>query len=305
MLSTLLEDACRIEGVNVATIVEPDYRDQLRGDCPLTVAKDAASRDHLFDTFASQTDATLLIAPEIDGILLGLANRVAETGGVLLSPDANFVEIASDKQSTCECWHRARVPTPRGKVVLAGEHLTEDQTVPSILKPISGCGSIGIASAQHQLVVPTQASVYRWEPLHAGLPASVTVLCHDDELMTLEPCGQQIAADGTFAYLGGWLPLEDQLAKRARGLAEAALRALPSTRGWVGIDLVLGPADDGSQDVVIEINPRFTTSYIGLRAGAAMNLLELMLDALSGKQVQPPAIRHSVSWTPDGRITRL
>ena len=74
--------------------------------------------------------------------------------------------------------------------------------------------------------------------------------------------------DGRFVYLGGSLPLPHALASRATRLAQQAVAALPDPLGYVGVDLVLGADADGADDYVIEINPRLTTSYIGLRAAA-------------------------------------
>jgi predicted ATP-grasp superfamily ATP-dependent carboligase len=47
--------------------------------------------------------------------------------------------------------------------------------------------------------------------------------------------------------------------------------------GYLGVDLVLGP--NASTDKVIEINPRLTTSYVGLRAAieSDKNLAAAML----------------------------
>ncbi|HEX5497861.1 MAG TPA: hypothetical protein VFX03_01485, partial [Thermomicrobiales bacterium] len=47
--------------------------------------------------------------------------------------------------------------------------------------------------------------------------------------------------------------------------------------------LVLGERCDGADDVVIEINPRLTTSYIGLRAACEQNLAGAMLDLAAGR----------------------
>ena len=46
---------------------------------------------------------------------------------------------------------------------------------------------------------------------------------------------------------------------------------------------MLGDAADGSRDYAIEINPRLTTSYVGLRALAEFNIAEAMLRAATGK----------------------
>ena len=74
---------------------------------------------------------------------------------------------------------------------------------------------------------------------------------------------------GTFQYLGGSCPLPSGLAARADRLARCAAAAMPEWRGYIGIDLVLGEANDGSEDYLIEVNPRLTTSYVGLRVLAA------------------------------------
>ena len=52
--------------------------------------------------------------------------------------------------------------------------------------------------------------------------------------------------------------------------------------GYFGIDMVLGDDADGSRDAVIEVNPRFTTSYVGLRAAANVNLVAAMLHLADG-----------------------
>ena len=65
------------------------------------------------------------------------------------------------------------------------------------------------------------------------------------------------------------MPLEPLLAERASQLAAQAVATLPDPFGYIGVDLVLGHDPEGRDDVVIEINPRLTTSYVGLRAAGA------------------------------------
>jgi predicted ATP-grasp superfamily ATP-dependent carboligase len=62
------------------------------------------------------------------------------------------------------------------------------------------------------------------------------------------------------------------------GLLNRALRALGQNDGeglgWIGVDLLLQP---DNQWVVIEVNPRFTTSVLGLSQAAPVNLALLIL----------------------------
>jgi tyramine---L-glutamate ligase len=98
----------------------------------------------------------------------------------------------------------------------------------------------------------------------------------------LAPCKQRISEDGRLRYLGGELPLAAGFAERAQQLASRALAAMPPAIGFVGVDLVLGREPDRSEDFVIDVNPRLTTSYVGLRAAARSNLAEAMLAVANG-----------------------
>ena len=50
--------------------------------------------------------------------------------------------------------------------------------------------------------------------------------------------------------------------------------------------MVLGNETTGADDVVIEINPRITTSYVGLRALSRVNLAEAMLAIAEGRELE-------------------
>jgi len=69
---------------------------------------------------------------------------------------------------------------------------------------------------------------------------------------------------------------------------------------------VLGDAADGSGDFAIEINPRLTTSYVGLRALTADNLMAKLWDVCAGAAgVRVRWNDGGVRFTPDGTVTRF
>jgi predicted ATP-grasp superfamily ATP-dependent carboligase len=90
---------------------------------------------------------------------------------------------------------------------------------------------------------------------------------------------------------------------RAQRLARRAIAPVDGLSGYVGVDLVLGAAGDGSEDVAIEINPRLTTSYVGLRALAEFNLAEAMLALALGRPLPERRYRDGVvEWSADGTV---
>ena len=131
------------------------------------------------------------------------------------------------------------------------------------------------------------------------------MLCGPARFTPLPACRQWLSNDGRFQYLGGITPLPEPLAQRARELGTAAVAALPPTVGYVGIDLVLGAAEDGRDDVVIEVNPRLTTSYVGLRQLARTNLAAAMLDIARGQPVAPLFHDGRLGFSADGLMVPL
>jgi predicted ATP-grasp superfamily ATP-dependent carboligase len=127
-----------------------------------------------------------------------------------------------------------------------------------------------------------------------GQPASIAFLCGPRSHSPLSPTAQLLSADGRFKYRGGELPIPLPLAERAVRLGRRAIECVPGLLGYVGVDLVLGAADDGSLDRAIEINPRFTTSYIGLRALAEFNIAAVLLKLATGEPV------GTLKWKPGG-----
>ena len=73
-------------------------------------------------------------------------------------------------------------------------------------------------------------------------------------------------------------------------------------RGWIGIDMVLGSAENGASDFVIEINPRLTTSYIGLRRICKQNLAQVMWQAAAGETVELSYKAGRIEFLSDGAI---
>src|SRR5262249_45352566 len=124
----------------------------------------------------------------------------------------------------------------------------------------------------------------------------------EGKAVALPAVEQRLSQDGRFTYLGGRAPLDAPLQARARSLAERAVCPVPGLAGYFGVDLVLGDSADGRDDTIIEINPRMTTSYVGLRKLARGNLMQTLLRLAVG---EPPDLMEwhakEVRFHPDGR----
>ncbi len=254
----------------------------------------AAEERQTFCLLASQADWTLVIAPEFDGLLANRYRMAQQAGGKLLNASLLCLELAADKQRTCEHLSGCGVPVPRGIALHAGtlrQQLPPDFAFwPAVLKDRYGAGSQHVQRLETSADLPdTMPCDCRLEEYCPGVPVSVALLCGPAQRLALMPCRQSLSDDGRFRYQGGCLPLDDERAARAEQLAMRAVDCLPDPRGWMGVDLVLG--DSAAADRVIEINPRCTTSYIGLRQAYRGNLAAAMLTLAAGGTIDPQSLQ--------------
>ena len=112
------------------------------------------------------------------------------------------------------------------------------------------------------------------QPWIAGRSASLALIAHR-EYHILGAFEQRIELDrsanmdgvGFVRYRGGVGPIENVSCADLQEFSESVLMALPErAKGWIGIDFLIPFGTEGPRDwVVIEINPRLTTSYLGYR----------------------------------------
>ena len=305
MLAALLEDFARVPDAEVHTLLGPATAGRALS-AGVVVHPADGNEEAVFRRLAADADATLVVAPEIRGVLPDCLQRVEEVHGRSLGPTPAAARLAGDKLRLAEHMHACGVPTPPTAL-----WPTAALSYPAVCKPRHGAGSqatflVGDEEELRRAVEAARVETHDdliVQPYVPGRAASVAFLIGPGRRLALPAATQRLSADGRFGYQGGTLPLPPDLAERATRIAARAVDAVDGLRGHVGVDVVLGAAADGGGDCVVEINPRFTTSYVGLRALARFNLAEALLAVVSGQA--PPAWdwrAAPLSFTPDGRV---
>lgn len=299
------------EGRAMRDAVAGDFR-RVPGVEGVTLDGDNAKRERdRFRERAAGCDWCLIIAPELGGELRRKAEWATKSGAQLLGPSLDAIELASCKIGLAQQWEAAGVPTPRAESFLDWFREPPPFPLPVVCKPVFGAGSTATARfdrvdeplAVHEAgsfegFAETELMLQEYAP---GRPASVAFLVGPREIIALPPAVQRLSTDGRFRYDGGELPIRTDLAARAAALGRRAIECVPGLAGYVGVDLVLGEAGD----YAIEINPRLTTSYVGLRALADFNLAEAMLRVARGEPAGELAWRPGrVGFRPDGTLER-
>jgi predicted ATP-grasp superfamily ATP-dependent carboligase len=349
MLNAVCRDLSRIAGAHLIGLRDSRLPDHSPPTIVRQAVDDDASHAEQFDRRVIESDYALLIAPEINGRLTELAERAERLGATLISPDAAFIRLTTNKLHTIQRLRDGGVPVP----LTVGCHSPSDlASVPPgqwVCKPVDGAGSWlvrcgdredlserlrepginrtsglppgepRVTESRHSGGSPAGEQggtggpppsacrggrVMCVQAYCQGRPASVAALCGGSAPELLPPCWQWVEPP-SFTYQGGELMTEPNLIVRAHRLARQALVALPATRGYVGLDLILGAAPDGCEDVMIEVNPRLTTSYVGLRERAIPNLGQAMWQGATGQPTRLSFLPGPLQFDTAGTIRSM
>jgi predicted ATP-grasp superfamily ATP-dependent carboligase len=303
MLAALVADGARAPDLDVSVLVA-------EGLSPLLPAYGAAgvpagvrvvvvppgAEPEALRSAARDADWTVVVAPETDGILAARVALVRTAGGRVAAPDDRFIAVAGDKQATVRALAAAGVPVPAGRLLEPGEEWPVGFALPAVVKARAGCGGDGLAVLRGPAeLLPAEFS-RRLEAHAAGTPDGVSCLCGAEGPFPLPPVRQRFSTGRSPRFLGGDLGLPAAAAARATQLARRAITALEWATGpavgWVGVDMILGSRDDGAHDRVLEINPRLTTSFVGLSAQSSRSLLRALLARGAGEPVDWPGEPH-------------
>lgn len=274
MRDTLLRDALELPATTVLTLHDIRLDPALPGS--IAVA-DAASFDAAFDHALALADAVLVVAPETGGVLAALTGRVEAASRLLLGCDSASSALAASKSRTARALAKAGIA--------ALPHYTDADTLPDILgawavKPDDGAGCDGLQRLPDRA---TAAAALRCapgrrvaQPWLEGEACSMNLLCVRGHAALLS-VNRQILADDDGRITLAALAVGDIPPTPAHGrLAQQIAAALPGLLGPVGVDFV--ETDDGP--VVVEINPRMSTSACALRAATGVNLVAATLAAV-------------------------
>lgn len=256
----------------------------------------------------SGCDATIVVAPESDGIQLELEAWCAVAGLRTCSSDAQFIAHAGDKWLTAQSWQRNQVPQPATQLLSEWDRSSgyRDETM-WVIKARDGAGCDGLqrlTAAELHAFRSTCAARDRWlvQPWLSGQACSRTTIvdaagrCHWLPVVT-----QHLQVDMQVRYQGGRVLPEFELTAAQSDCLESAVMTLPGKAcGWIGVDFLI--ADDGDL-IAIEINPRLTTSFVGLSQACDVSMAEqivrakLAMEVILPRQWREVGFVSNTAWT--------
>lgn len=293
MLRALVDDLRLISGVEVVVPRDP----RLAGDIPgaiLAPASASAFRPW-FRKAVLACDAVWPIAPESDSILLGVTNEVVDCGRILLNSLPEAVRISSSKAATHAMLEQNGIPSI---ACFSNEEALPSSVDAVVVKPDDGAGCLDT------YLFRDRSELRRWlrdhadprqvlQPYVAGEPCSLSLICSGGTARLLACNRQKVTIGGSSFRFDG---VEVAAVKDDGSYARLAARigeALPGLWGYCGVDIIATPAGP----VVVEINPRLTLSYVGLRRATGVNPAALVVGMANprGFPVESGPVRASAA----------
>lgn len=280
MLAALVKDVAEVGGIEIASVRDARLRAL---DLPAVVRVVRTREDPwaVWHEAIDGVDAVWPIAPETGGALKRVSELVLAAGRTLIGSHPRAVALAASKLATAESLAAhgiAVVPTVSAEMTLQdGPPVGQAGWV---VKPDDGAGAESTRLFRHS------AEMRQWlaaapdrdnlvvQPYVEGAPASLSILCQHGRAWLLSCNRQEIAIeDGAFRFRGSIVGGLEQRRPLFEPIAAALAAAMPDLWGYVGIDFI----DRAAGPLVLDVNPRLTTSYVGLGRAIGMNLAALVL----------------------------
>jgi len=260
---------------------------------------------------AKINDAVYVIAPETGRTLETFVLLAGQTGGVSLNCEASAIRLAADKTILYQTLKDYGLCTPKTVIFGAGISLDKVKSViknnltyPLVFKPSDSvsCGGLSVVKEEGQIgnairkvMSKSLGGRFVVQEFIKGEAVSVSLLCTDEGAFSMSLNKQNLklaSPEGVSSYIGGVVPFDHVLRDASFKMAEKAATSFPGLRGYVGVDLVLAE----EVPYVVDVNPRLTTSYIGLSRVAGFNVGEAIINAVLNGKLHTRLKSNGFAW---------
>lgn len=232
------------------------------------------------ERIARMSDAGIVIAP--DEILADLT-KVIEANTVNLGCPERSVRDCADKLACSQILSASGIAVPE----IADNFDNSGDVEAYVIKPRWGCASDGI-SIVHEKVQTDDDFIITEFVAGEHLSASLVI---GESTLPLTVNRQYIEIGSEIAYNGGIVAYPTPLRDEVMNVAARAAHAL-GCRGYVGLDIVAG-----DELYVVDVNPRPTTSLLGIAKVIDCEIGDLILRARFGGLPESIEVSGSFRFT--------
>jgi predicted ATP-grasp superfamily ATP-dependent carboligase len=245
------------------------------------------------ERLAPTCDMGLVIAPDH---LLAQYTRILEHHTHNLGCGFMTVALCANKVQTEKILHSHGIPVP-----------PDSQTGMRVIKPVKGCGALGVRISDGP-PGPGEFSQQYIDGEHFSVSIVASRVVGDACLyfsgkppLVLAVNRQYIETgrDGALRYLGGETPVHPDREEEIIAVAKTVVAVL-GCQGYCGVDLVVA-----DKVYVVDVNPRITTSLVGIAACMEEEIADLLIAASKGGGPDQVHLTGHARFDTQGKVTRI
>lgn len=253
-------------------------------------------------------DACWIIAPETESVLYDLQQMVTAAGKIWIGCSAEAIQQTAAKSVMANICQQAGIAVLPHAFLANTLSFTDlpwfdfAQANGWVIKPDDGAGceftyyfnKVSELTDFKNKIIINNPELYRRlivQPYVSGEALSMSVLSSMDRVQVIAGHQQIVNIEsGAFCFAGAGVNAAAVHLPAMQQLAEQIKLVIPGLLAYWGADMILS-ADH--QWILVEINPRLTTPYIGLSALLSENPAALIMDTILKNQL--PAVQARAS----------
>ena len=219
------------------------------------------------------------VAPEIEDALYKITQLIERNNIRLLNSSSQAVFLCSDKLATAQWLNKYDITTVEG---IQLDLFSNQFAAPWVIKPKDGAGCLNsyyIADSAdlNQITKLIECPLdYLIQPYLKGESLSLSCLFNEGKAWLL-CCNQQLITikQGKFELEACIVNIASTNLSLYQILINRIAKAIPGLTAYVGIDII---HPENSVPSVLEINPRLTTSYVGINKATGFNVANAVIE---------------------------
>ena len=278
MVNAVSSDFLAIDGINIYVLRDRRLQNTeiLDGPFIITVEKDYAKS---IDEIADSIDAMLIIAPETENILLNLCKKYSGYNFNLLNSVPESIALTTNKYQTFLFLNKFSINQIPTYLIDEIDNIEAEKIIAKTKDGV-GCENIIIFENLRDVKKQNLSNNYIYQPYMSGKHVSLSLLCWGGESLILTVNEQSLVEEKNTLNLERCIvnafPHDEFI-----GFIKQLATAITDLKGYIGVDLII----TNDEIFLVEINPRLTTSYVGIRDALGVNPAQLILKTFLDKKL--------------------
>lgn len=297
MLKALTAELLEIPSIQLTVLLDFRIEPAILSDSVeiITVSSQQCMYDLLSECIA-MSDAVWPIAPEMDQVLQNITALIEGQSKVLLNSSSAAVAVCGDKLLSYQ-----KLDSHQIAVVNSFElkHFLKDSLGQWVIKPKDGAGCLScylVSNPGELSQICNQLgdeSKFLIQPYVQGETLSLSCLFSQGQGWLLCCNQQQVSIHQQQFQLNACLVnIATEHTESYQNLINQVAACIPDLSAYVGIDII---HPENELPMILEINPRLTTSYVGVNQALGINVAEYVLELKHNNPLDNRTRNHQIA----------